>query len=75
MAKPTNAVKGFIRLTPYNTKEVLMSINNIATVRTSGEGSLVCLINSPFVAHHAPQDLQVLEDYEEVIRRISEASY
>lgn len=73
MAKPTNAIKGFIRLTHPNSKEVLVNVANIGTVRSSGEHAFVLLLASPFNSNSS-QELNILETYDEVIKRIIEAS-
>lgn len=74
MAKPTNAIKGFISLTSVddNNKPILISLQNISTVRSRHGHSLVNLTNSPFA--RAPQEIKVSEDYEEILRLIREAS-
>jgi hypothetical protein len=74
MAKPTNAVRGFIRLTLQNGKELLVSINNINIVRSTGnnDNSLINVTYNPF--KEGPSDIHTIESYEEVIRRIAESS-
>jgi hypothetical protein len=73
VAKPTNAIKGFIRLTTMQGEELLVGIPNISAVRPTGENSSVLLINSPYFYSQGSHTLPVKEDFEEIVRRIGEA--
>lgn len=72
MAKPTNAIRGFIRLTQVDTQPLLINIQNIATVRPSGSGALINLNNN--FSSRGAQEMSFRESYEEVIKLITEAS-
>jgi hypothetical protein len=72
MAEPRTAIRGFISLTTYS-ETILISLQNISTVRTAETGSKVLLLKSPYISSLGPQEVSVEESYEKVLGLIKAA--